>query len=238
MTWLLLQISELGVGLSTPGRAAMLIARHPRLLAWSLLPMAVLTGLWSLGIYEAFQALAARDQTTWAWVTAAVLAVFALVSFSFLGALIATPFSDLLALATERTLVPPPPPAPEISFFSRAQVRIVAIDLVKTLAAWGIAAFAWVVGLIPLLTLFSMAVTAFTLAFAFVSYPQTRRGWAIAPSLRQLLSRPGLVLGFGISVMLLSLVPFASGFFLPLHVVGGTWIFGRLLERRAEHRGP
>jgi uncharacterized protein involved in cysteine biosynthesis len=240
------RVASLVYGLTLPLVALRLILRNRALLLWSALPIALTLALSVWGVAWMKGKLAAAAMT---WMNAhgyaegsltvqaaliflqIILFVLAAVCFSILAGIVASPFNDLLAEATERKSSPPLPALPAEMGSFRAKVRAVWIDIVKTIAVGILQLGLIFVGLvafwIPGLNLIPFALAFWLLAFQFVSYPQTRRGEDLRVSARFLREHLFATFGFGAAIGTLFSIPVVSAFALPLAVVGGTLLFAR-----------
>lgn len=237
------RIESLGYGLSLPIHALRLILRNKVLFFLSLLPV-VITAAVSYGVilllYGFFSDWLLGRFVQWGWnpggwgATLALwggkvaLVLASVFTFSIFASAIAAPFNDWIAEKTEALAVPPLSPVPSMPIFAR--LRLVRIDLIKTLAAAGVSVLALLVSWIPLLNFFSLVMTFFLVAFGMISYPQTRRGLGMVDGLRFLLRRKWASLGFGAVLTMLLSIPVISILALPLGVVGGTLLFARAQE--------
>jgi len=152
--------------------------------------------------------------------------------------LAAVPFNDFLAEATEPVAEPPLPPAPVPTLGGR--LALIWVDLVKTFAALGLTFVAVVIGFIPgtQIVVFPLIWLLFT--FGVLTYPQTRRGERLGPSVRFLGRYLGACLGFGLIHTLLALLPLVGTLVPALAVVGGTLLYAQAVAsgwRAAESAG-
>ncbi len=227
-------------GVTLPVRALRLILRTPRLLLWSIIPMLTTFALYLWGISHAIgwsqatvlRVFASRGWSVsgWgAWLTTslleAALIVAGLVTFSFVTNLVAIPINDFLAEATEPYTDPRLEPVPSPSF--RWRLRLLSIDLTKTVLAALTSLVALLVSWIPVVNLVAFCTALLLVTFQFVSYPQTRRGEDSWAGLRFLTRNLPLCLGFGLALFALLAIPFLSFLFLPIGVVGGTLLYAR-----------
>jgi uncharacterized protein involved in cysteine biosynthesis len=232
--------ASLRFGATLPWRAARLVARTPGLLLWSVLPIVVTLVLYYQGIgflIDRAQALLAGWFVDWGlepggllfWalelMTRSVLLLVAAVSFAFASSVVASPFNDRLALATERHARPPLPAAAPAG--AEAQLRVIALDLLKATAAGVASLVALLVAWIPVVNLFSFAAAFLLVCFQYLSYPQTRRGVGLRAGLAFLWRHVWSCAGFGASVSVLFALPILSSLALPLAVVGGTLLAAR-----------
>ncbi len=67
--------------------------------------------------------------------------------------------------------------------------------------------------------------TALYFAIDYIDWPASRRGQGVGQRLRLVRARPWLMLGFGLAVWLLMLVPFLNLWLMPAAVAGGTLLF-------------
>jgi uncharacterized protein involved in cysteine biosynthesis len=233
-------IRSLWYGLTLPFRAGKLIVTKPVLLFWSMLPVALTLSLYGFVVLR-LQHLArdalTRQFTAWGWdahgwgaFTLGLLAQLGLIlvsalTFSAVASVISSPFNDFLAERTERFAEPALPSVKKPGFAGK--LRLILIDLGKSLAA----AFAMVVAIlmswVPLLNLLAFGVAFLLVSFQYISYPQTRRGLGIGDGLKFLAVHPFACLGFGATLTLLFSIPLVSSLCFPLAVVGGTLLVAR-----------
>ncbi len=233
-------------GLFLPFRATKLILKNRSLLLWSTIPFALTlavsiygvatlkTYLVGLGMhYLGLYGFAPESLTAQAAIILfkIVLFVLAAVSFSFLAGIIASPFNDFLAEATEPHVRPALPNLPEVSKKFSFRAKAIWIDIIKTIVVTGLQIFTLILAIlviwIPGLNVLLMCLTFQLLTFQFVSYPQTRRGEGLGQGLKFLWNYFFACAGFGATIGTLFALPFISGFALPIAVVGGTLLYGR-----------
>ena len=227
-------------GATLPWRVARLVARTPRLLLWSVLPILVTLVLYYYGIgylIDRAQALLAAWFIDWGlepggllfWMlelmTRSVLLLVAAVSFAFASSVVASPFNDRLALVAEPHARPPLPATASVG--PGAQLRVVAIDLFKATAAGTASLVALLVAWIPVVNVLSFAAAFLLVSFQYLSYPQTRRGVGLRAGLAFLWRHAWACAGFGASVSVLFALPVVSSLALPIAVVGGTLLAAR-----------
>lgn len=231
---------SLWYGLSLPLLAARLLLRRPTLLARALVPVILALALyfWIIRsglrgvqgvILEAFRTMGWNPEALWAWaiLLASKLTLFlvAALTFSFATTLIAAPFNDWLAEASERFATPPlaASPAPGLS----ARMRLATLDLAKSVFATVATIAAVFLSWVPVLNALAFALAMLLIAFQYLSYPQTRRGIGLLRGLLFLARHPYSCVGFGFSISLLFALPGVQTLALPLAVVGGTLLFAR-----------
>lgn len=232
------RIRSFWFGLTLPWAALRLILSRRSLLALSAFPLAVTIALYIYAIQGAQSwaqhtieaALAAWGWADWTvWVAAVfvkiALFIAAALTFSISSSLVASPFNDFLAERTERHSTPPLPPTPGLGI--GGQLRLVGIDLMKTIAAGVAGLFALLLSLVPIVNLFAFGLTFLLIAFQYISYPQTRRGQTLRQSLAFLWHHSYACLGFGASIAFIFAIPLISTLALPIAVVGGTLLYAR-----------
>lgn len=225
-------------GLTLPLSAAKLILKNKKLLVLSIFPIIVTSVLYFFLIRELqndAQAWVESYLNNWGWsewavwlvklFTQIVLLLVAALTFAFSSSLIASPFNDFLAEQTEKFGTPPLPAVPHQNF--KKQLRLIGIDLLKTIAAAFAAFFAIILSWIPIINVGAFAFAFILVAFQYVSYPQTRREIGLKKSIFFLVKYPFACVGFGATVSFLFAIPFVSTLALPLAVVGGTLLFAR-----------
>lgn len=231
-------------GLWLPFQAGRLILGNRKLLLWSAIPfvLTIILSIYGVAQLKAFfmsvgmQYLTGLGVGPDSFTAQAAVFVFsllsillAIISFSFLAGVLASPFNDFLAEATEPHAALPPPPADAATWGFR--LKTIAIDAVKTAAVTALQLFSLVLTFImiwvPILNVLLLLLTFLLLTFQFVSYPQTRRGEGLVVGIRFLWRHKFACVGFGITIGSIFALPFVSGFALPLAVVGGTLLYGR-----------
>jgi CysZ protein len=235
--WLFPRSRSFWFGFTLPLEAVRLIFSKPILFFWSLFPVILSLVLyfyviiyiqdWAKNaVYHYIMMWGLNPEGWMAWIlfvlTKLILFVVGALTFTFVAGAIASPFNDFLAESTEKVkgLV-----VPEGATFFTFKVRIILIDLMKTLfaAAAGVAAI--LVSWIPVVNFFAFALTFLLVTFQYVSYPQTRRGQGIREGLWFLWQHMYACLGFGAVLSAMFALPFVSFLVIPLAVVGGTLLF-------------
>jgi CysZ protein len=227
-------------GLTLPTRALGTILRHPTLLFWSALPTSITLTIYFFLITRAQHA--AKDAVagylaTWGmdphgwtiWLVMAftelVLLLAGAVTFSVVSSIIASPFNDFLAESAERFTDPPLAPVAHVSPMKK--VRLLLIDIAKTLAALVMTIAALLLSWVPVLNVLAFVLAFLLVTFQYVSYAQTRRGLGIGAGARFLWRHLFACAGFGAALSVLFAVPIVSALCVPLAVVGGTLLVGR-----------
>lgn len=185
---------------------------------------------------------------TWTeWVSWLLWPLFALISmtivffcFSIVANLISAPFNGFLAEAVAAHLSQQPNQAP-LTF------RALLEELGKAFKSETIKLLYFLVRALPLLLLFFIPIIqafapliwfifgAWMLALEYMEYPMGNEGM-IFPEVREKLSRrPALTLGFGSSVMLLTMIPVINFIAMPAAVAAATRIWVEQMEPGQEN---
>ena len=149
-------------GLTLPIRAAKLILKKRKLLFWSILPITVTLVLY-IYVIGALQMEAQHFLEGWfnrwgwsdwvIWIMTALanimLWVISALTFAFTTSIIASPFNDILAEKAEAFSQPPLSPVQKMPL--TYHIRLIGIDLFKTVAAACAGIAAIIFSLIPVL---------------------------------------------------------------------------------------
>lgn len=217
------------------------IIMEPRIRLYMLIPLAVNTLLFA-GAF-AYGASLLRDLIHWlsaqwgwlewlAWLLWPLFVVIALtvmfVCFSTVANLIASPFNGFLAAAVEEALAGTSPRA------AGASGRTLALEIRDALFAEGRKFLYFGVRALPLLLLFFIPLVqlaapfvwilfgAWMLALEYLDYPLGNRGM-LFPEVRKIIAaRKSLTLGFGLGVLVLTLIPVLNFVAMPVAVAGAT----------------
>lgn len=152
--------------------------------------------------------------------------LLAVITYTAATLLVGDPFYEKLSGRVEETLGPPPagPPDPplwrQLWNSLRDSVHVLGRTLVFTVPLFAFG-FVPVIGqtVVPVL---GIAVTGFFLTAELTSFAMERRGIPVRDRLRLLHAHRGLVLGFGVPLVLLCLVPLAAVVLMPGAVAGAT----------------
>ena len=227
-------------GFFLPFRAAGLILRHPILLFWSAIPVAISITLYYFGLRVAAQnfELGVKKliltmgvpQYGWLavgvhWMVLLVVFIVGVVTFTYVCSLVAVPFNDFLAEAAERFVSPSLPPAPHASI--PRKLFLMWIDFLKTLATMAVALLALLISWVPVIGLLGFLVGALAVSFQYLSFPQTRRGERVLVSTHFLWQNLLASAGLGAALSILFLVPLVSYLIMPLAVVSGTMLYAQ-----------
>ncbi len=221
-----------------PYRAAKLIFKTPTLLLLSVIPTSLTIFLYRFFLHaivnewDQFQ-LFLFSQFGFKTDTAMFKAItylghgfgwaISLVSFGVIVTLIASPFNDWLAEAAESRVFPPLAASPKTSF--KQKIKLLVIDLSKSVAATVGILIALSLSWVPLVNLLVGVVGSLLVTFQYISYPQTRRQIGVKEGLKFLVTHFAECVSFGFSVTLLLGVPILGFVAIPLAVVGGTWLY-------------
>ncbi len=227
-------------GLTLPYRALKLIFINKSLLFWSALPLVLTIVLFIYGI-SALQdwaiALLQECVTKLGFSSGSLMGKFFMLSgkmilwmvaaltFVFTSSIVASPFNDILAERTERFTEIPLPSVPKKTL--KEHVRLIGIDLFKTIATFTVTVFAIVFFWVPILNILAFILAFLLVTFQYISYPQTRRSIGLRHGAKFLWHHIYACVGFGVILSFLFAIPFLSSFVLPLAVVGGTLLVAR-----------
>ncbi|MBN20672.1 MAG: hypothetical protein CL678_05225 [Bdellovibrionaceae bacterium] len=234
------RIQSLWFGLKIPFLAGRIIVKDRTLLLLSLIPIALTIALYIYvigGVQNWATAQMSEYYRIWGWdpqgwvvwiaslITQLILIIVGALTFAFTSSIIASPFNDLLAEKTESRSTPIMTPSDQSGF--KHQVRLIFIDLAKTVAAGGAGILAIILSWVPFVNFVAFAIAFLLIAFQYVSYPQTRRGVPLKRGVRFLWDYFYVCVGFGATVTFLFSLPFVASFALPMAVVGGTLLVAR-----------
>ncbi len=217
------------MGLLLPLAAGKLIFSSPKLLLLSIMPVLIsitaLTGL-IFGLVTSMSSYLMAKLGVYFAVTLKVIIVIGLIFVAFqvmvfLIDVLAIPFSDYLALHTEKSIGQNPP---ERAGFGHT-FRLLSLDFGKTALNTALLALFTVGTWIPMVNLFFFLGIALLNTLNFISYPQSRRMLGVHDSFAWLKKNKSRSLGFGIATTVLFSIPVINFFALPLSVVGGTLLY-------------
>jgi CysZ protein len=234
------RFQSLWYGITLPLRAGRLIVSSGRLIALSLLPVTLTLALYGfvvLRVQDLARAAINERLMVWGWdphgwgawglaiLANLILLIVGAFTFSAVASIIASPFNDFLAEATERHAEPPLPAVPPMGLAAKAE--LIVIDLGKTIAAGIAMIVAILLSWIPFVNVVAFALAFMLVSFQYISYPQTRRGHGLGYGLKFLVHHPWASLGFGAALTFFFAIPLLSSLMLPLAVVGGTLLVAR-----------
>ncbi|AMV71716.1 EI24 domain-containing protein [Desulfuromonas carbonis] len=230
-------------GFFSPFQSGRFLLQHPRLIRFILFPLSINILVFTAAVWAGLkffagtvtQYLPQGDAWYWALVTylvwfLAVLLTMVLVFFSFslVGALLASPFNDLLSERTEELITGFRPEQP-------FQLRGFLIGALQTLADESRKIFLFLTGMALLLllnllpgigtVLFGVLSVLWTLVFLVIEYTgyiASRKGMRLAAQRHYLLQRKLAMLGFGCGLLCLLAVPLLQFLTIPLGVIAAT----------------
>lgn len=231
-----------GHGLKSLPRACGVLLRAPRILLW-LIPPLVITLLFDvLALYFGYGWLCAGMASllpeSWdaPWLQALIgvfsaIAVIFLLGWSFAWVYLTmtSPFQDFISAAVEREIHGVAGPEPE---GWKGFLRSIWQSVVQAIVLTVLTLLFLVVGLVPVLGAIVLFLwSAFALGYAFVSIPSGRMAQRFSERLAFARRHRGAVLGLGVVIAMVSLVPILNVICLPVFVIAGT-----LLYLDAHHR--
>ena len=234
------RIQSFWFGLTLPYSAARIILSNRPLFFWSILPIILTFVLYIYGIstlQEYAIGLLQSYIVEWGFKPGSVIGwsfiffgklflwVVAALTFTFASSIVASPFNDYLAEKSEKFAYPPLPPVKNKSF--KQQIKLIGIDLIKTIAVTFAAIFAILFAWVPILNIVAFLIAFLLVTFQYTSYPQTRRAIGLKMGARFLWDHIFACAGFGATLTFLFAIPFLASIILPIAVVGGTLLVAR-----------
>ena len=238
-------VANFSRGFLYPFRAGKFIKGHPVLLKYILVPFLInvvvlsIAVYWGLSFFNSIVVHYIPQGDAWYWVilsyfiwTVAILLTMVLVFFVFTvsGAIIASPFNDILSEKTEELLTGIPNEEPFIfKVFLKDALHMVMDESKKILIFVILMIFLLALNLIPggslPYSILSVLLTIFFLVVEYTGYVFARKHLTFRDQRRFILSQKFLMLGFGAGVMGVLAVPFLQFFCIPLGVVGATQLW-------------
>jgi CysZ protein len=238
-------VANFSQGFFYPFRAGKFIKSHPVLLKYIIVPFLINVVLLSLAVYwglSFFNSIVVHyipQGDAWYWLilsyflwTVAVLMTMVLVFFGFTvtGAVISSPFNDILSEKTEELLTGIPNQEPfAIGVFLKDSMRTVLDESKKIIIFVVLMVLLLPLNLIPGGTLpysvLSVLLTIFFLVVEYTGYVFARKHLTFRDQRHFIFARKFLMLGFGTGVMGVLTVPFLQFFCIPLGVVGATQLW-------------
>lgn len=238
-------ISNFSMGFFSPIRAGKFIRHHPALLKYIIVPflinVIVFSGAvyWGLSFFNSIVVHYIPQGNAWYWAiltyflwTVAILVTMVLVFFGFtvVGAIIASPFNDILSEKTEELLTGIPNEEPFIfKVFMRDALQTVADESKKIIIFVLLMLFLLPLNLLPggslPYSVLSILLTVFFLVVEYTGYVFARKHKTFKDQRLFISSHRFLMLGFGFGVMAVLAIPFVQFFCIPLGVVGATQIW-------------
>jgi CysZ protein len=238
-------VSNFSRGFLYPFRAGKFIKGHPVLLKYMIVPFLINVIVLSVAIYWGlffFNSVVVHyipQGDAWYWVilsyflwTTAVLVTMVLVFFGFTvsGAIIASPFNDILSEKTEELLTETPNDEPFVFKIFLKDAMHTVVDESKKIIIFVVL----MVLLLPLnllpggslpYSVLTVMLTVFFLVVEYTGYVFYRKHLTFKDQRRFIFSQKFLLLGFGTGVMGVLTVPFLQFFCIPLGVVGATQLW-------------
>jgi len=249
-------LANFSQGFFYPFRAGRFIKNHPVLLKYIIIPFLInfvilsLAVYWGLSLFNSVVVHYIPQGDVWYWVilsyflwTVAVLMTMILVFFGFTvtGAIIASPFNDILSEKTEEILIGIPNEEPFV-------FKVFMKDALQTVMDESKKIFIFVVLMLMLLPLnlipggtlpysiLSVLLTLYFLVVEYTGYIFYRKHLTFRDQRRFISSQKFLMLGFGTGIMGVLAVPFLQFLCIPLGVVGATQLWHDLTNLKESGR--
>jgi len=238
-------LANFSQGFFYPFRAGKFIRKHPVLLKYIVVPFLInfvvlsLAVFWGLSFFNSIVVHYIPQGDAWYWVilsyflwALAILMTMVLVFFGFTvtGAIIASPFNDILSEKTEEILTGVTNEEPFV-------FKIFLKDALQTVMDESKKIFVFVILMLLLLPLnllpggtlpysiLSVMLTVFFLVVEYTGYVFYRKHLTFHDQRRFIFSQKFLMLGFGTGIMGVLAVPFLQFLCIPLGVVGATQLW-------------
>jgi len=238
-------VSTFSAGFLYPFRAGKFIKGHPSLLKYIAIPFLINVVLlsaavyWGLSFFNSIVVHYIPQGDAWYWVilsyflwTVAILMTMVLVFFGFTvtGAIIASPFNDILSEKTEELLSGIPNEEPFVFRVFLKDALQTVIDESKKIVIFVILMLLLLpLNLLPGGTLpysiLSILLTVFFLVVEYTGYVFARKHQTFKDQRLFIFGRKFMMLGFGFGLMGVLAVPFLQFFCIPLGVVGATQLW-------------
>jgi CysZ protein len=244
-------ITNFSKGFFYPFQAGTFIKKHPVLIKYIIVPFLInfvllsLAVYWGLSFFNSIVIHYIPQGEAWYWVilsyflwTLAILMTMVLVFFGFTvtGAVIASPFNDILSEKTEEILTGITREEPfNFKIFIKDALQMVMDESKKIFIFVVLMLLLLPLNLIPGGTLpysiLSVILTIFFLIVEYTGYVFTRKHLTFKDQRRFIFSQKFLMLGFGLGVMGVLAVPFLQFLCIPLGVVGATQLWHDLSKQ-------
>src|SRR5210317_2259199 len=235
-------VSNFSRGFLYPFRAGKFIKGHPVLLKYIIVPflinviVLVVAIYWGLFFFNSVVVQYIPQGDAWYWVilsyflwTTAVLVTMVLIFFGFTvtGAIIASPFNDILSEKTEELLTGIPNNEPFVfKVFLKDGMQTVMDESKKIIIFVILMILLLPLNLLPggslPYSILTVLLTVFFLVVEYTGYVFYRKQLTFRDQRQFIFSRKFLLFGFGTGVMGVLAVPFLQFFCIPLGVVGAT----------------
>jgi len=238
-------LASFSQGFFYPFRAGKFIRNHPVLLKYIIVPFLInfvvlsLAVFWGLSFFNSIVVHYIPQGDAWYWVilsyflwALAILMTMVLVFFGFTvtGAIIASPFNDILSEKTEEILTGVTNEEPFVfKIFLKDALQTVMDESKKIIIFVILMLLLLPLNLIPGGTLpysiLSVLLTVFFLVVEYTGYVFYRKHLTFHDQRRFIFSQKFLMFGFGTGIMGVLAVPFLQFLCIPLGVVGATQLW-------------
>jgi len=238
-------VSNFSQGFLYPFRAGKFIKGHPGLLKYIMVPFLInvvvlsVAVYWGLSFFNSVVVHYIPQGDAWYWAilsyfvwTVAIVVTMVLVFFGFTvtGAIISSPFNDILSEKTEALLTGRHADEPFVfRVFLRDAMHTVMDESRKIIIFVVLMVLLLPLNLIPggslPYSILSVLLTIFFLVVEYTGYVFSRKHLTFKDQRRFINSRKFIMLGFGTGVMGVLAVPFLQFFCIPLGVVGATQLW-------------
>ena len=163
------------------------------------------------------------------WLLMSLMAAF---TFTFVGGLLMSPLNDYLSRQTTKIYFAETEQADqnqqEQTHFSLARTMLLEFKRMVIILGFGLLLF--LIGSFPLMQLPAFFAGGYLLCFEYLGYPFSQYSSRLREISGFMLNHKAACLGFGSALLVLMTIPFASMFYLPLAVVGGTLLYHGCLQ--------
>lgn len=229
-------------GFFAPFVSARYMFDNPGLLRFAVVPFIINVILYLGFITVAYYAVPAlmhklmgRPELWWQYVLYYIIGAVLVLSvifilifmFSIIGNIIASPFNETLA---RKILIAKNVQITENGYMGvrgalKEAERIIVIELKKALLLVSVSVFSSLINLIPILSIFSLAITAVLIGYNFIDYPLEIMKFTFGNRIRFALKNFWMLLAFGTSSGLILLIPFLNLILLPIAVSGAAMLY-------------
>ena len=244
-------VTSFSHGFLYPFRAAKFIKDHPVLFKYIIIPFLInvialsLAVYWGLSFFNSVVVQYIPQGEAWYWVilsyfswTFAILITIVLVFFAFTvsGAIIASPFNDILSEKTEELLSGIPTEEPFVfKVFLKDALQTIMDESKKILIFVVLMLLLLPLNLVPggtlLYSILTVLLTVFFLVAEYTGYVFYRKHLTFRDQRHFIFAHKLVMMGFGTGVMGVLGVPFLQLFCIPLGVVGATQLWYDLSGR-------
>lgn len=233
-------------GLISPIRGALFFVKHPRLMAYAMIPLIINVILFTVFFYLSLNRFSGwlerllPSGEAWYWVAltylltiilAVVLLIIIVFTFTVVANILASPFNDALSARTESLRLGHKTSTPfSLMGILKEAGRTVVEELKKLLFYLLVIGLLFLLNFIPIMgqILYVGLGAAFTILWiglSFLDYALARHEYRFGGKLRFVRRHFGSVLGYGAGVFLGLLIPVFNLVFIPVAVVAGTLLY-------------